>query len=480
MANLNWYFEIDWDEDGNFTERNEASRVIDFFSRRGRQDYIDPDEGGFKDWDIGYCEFVLDDEDRLYDPNNTSSDLYPNVVPGKLCRIRVQEGAGTIEGVFAGEIVDIRPISLIPREVKVVVRGLEDKLRTETSIALQEDQTADYNIDLILTDIDYPSEFGWDLNAGADEIPYWWVDDKSAKVACFDLATSELGNFYISNTGEARYKSRYDLGSVVETYTQDQILKKIGVPMPWDWVRNFVTLGVHPRQEGSSQALWDVGDVINIRAGEELEFWGEFKYEGVEVPVKSPVTPQATTDYLLNAQADGGGANLTADLSIETFTVYGTSFYIKIKNNGATSGYVTFLQVRANPVYVANKILCKSNQSGGGTVRKFSMDLLWQQSVIRGITFSDFLANALKTMIPTPRIQIEKRFAKQFGPDLTEVITTDLDAVDIDEDLAVGYIEHRWLTSNGQSVVTLLHTEPVFDLSLYWYFPAEFTMYFGL
>lgn len=481
MANI-WDFRIDWDEDGDFDdEDNMASRVIDFYSRRGRKEYLTI-EGGFQDWEVSYAEFIVDNEDRKYDPNYTSSSLFPNVSPGKLCRIRVQDGVGgQTYGVIAGTVEDIRPVSTSPNDVKITVRGLEDKLRIPVSVALQEGEYAHTLIGLILTASDYPSVFGSSLNNGADALDYWWIDDKSAKVALFELSTSELGKFYIDRDGQARFKSRDDLGAVQETYTQDQVLKDLGVPMPWDWIRNYVILYVYPRVEQSQSTLWEIGDIPYIRPGEETDWWGEFTHNGEVCPAKSVQTPVSTTDYTLFQNIDGTGSDYTSDLSIETFTVYGTSFYIKVKNNGSYGGYLFTCKVRGNAVSSPSKSTCKSDQSGSADPRKFIMDLIWQQSVIRGKTFADFLANAMKSNVPQPKIKVENRFEKQFGVDKTDLIAVNLSKLDVAEELGIGYIEHTWLEpKNGQSVRTLFHTEPVFDLSDYWYFTTNFTTYFGL
>lgn len=49
--------------------------------------------------------------------------------------------------------------------------------------------------------------------------------------------------------------------------------------------------------------------------------------------------PVATTDYIMNAAADGSGADLTANFTV--LATYGTdSVDYEIKNNGVTQGYI--------------------------------------------------------------------------------------------------------------------------------------------
>lgn len=62
------------------------------------------------------------------------------------------------------------------------------------------------------------------------------------------------------------------------------------------------------------------------------------------------VAPVATTDYLLNAAADGSGADLTANLTV--VATYGANQVdYSLTNTGGTPGYVTKLQARGRGIY---------------------------------------------------------------------------------------------------------------------------------
>jgi hypothetical protein len=69
------------------------------------------------------------------------------------------------------------------------------------------------------------------------------------------------------------------------------------------------------------------------------------------------VTPASTTDYTANAEEGGGGADLTANMSITgpdgtgSISYGGEAAEYGIKNSGATDFYVTKLQFRGKGVY---------------------------------------------------------------------------------------------------------------------------------
>lgn len=64
----------------------------------------------------------------------------------------------------------------------------------------------------------------------------------------------------------------------------------------------------------------------------------------IKVSLKSYTTPSSGTDYTMNAERDGSGANITADL-VATYYVYADKTLVDIENTGLIDGYV-YLQLR--------------------------------------------------------------------------------------------------------------------------------------
>jgi hypothetical protein len=62
------------------------------------------------------------------------------------------------------------------------------------------------------------------------------------------------------------------------------------------------------------------------------------------------IAPVATTDYLMNAAANGSGADLTANFTV-TATYGANQVDYSITNNAGTTGYVTKLQARGRGLY---------------------------------------------------------------------------------------------------------------------------------
>src|SRR5689334_13570193 len=92
-TNLRWIIEVDWDGDGIYDGSNEGYYAVGMKVTRGRRSYIkvggDGKAEGFEPVRLGTCVITLDNTSRRYDPFNTSSVLYPNVLPGRFIRVRV-------------------------------------------------------------------------------------------------------------------------------------------------------------------------------------------------------------------------------------------------------------------------------------------------------------------------------------------------------------------------------------------------------
>jgi len=121
-------------------------------------------------------------------------------------------------------------------------------------------------------------------------------------------------------------------------------------------IYNRVKLTSYPRLvDTSSVVLWTLenpiaipafGIVSGIRGGYRDPNGKSSSVSGIEM-----VAPVSGTDYVANSQEDGGGSNLTANLSVAV--TYGTAeAEYTLTNTGATAMYVITLQARGKGVYI--------------------------------------------------------------------------------------------------------------------------------
>lgn len=115
---------------------------------------------------------------------------------------------------------------------------------------------------------------------------------------------------------------------------------------------NYVEMAVEPRKLQSLKVIWNYGEVpLAFTAGETKTIWAS-----LEDPCSSITDPASTTDYTANVQEDGGGADKTAQISID-ITKFAKAAKMDITNNDAGTVYLTFLQLRGTPYEKQGKVL---------------------------------------------------------------------------------------------------------------------------
>lgn len=464
---LSWNFYVDWDNNDSFDDGDEKTYLRRLNIKRGRRQYINFDGSGYERVQMGEMLAELDNSTGRFNPWDSGGDLYPNVRPGRKCRVAVD---GT--NLFTGYIQDIRPIA--GRDERIQIRAVDGILKLQnTTITdqLRTSQEVDALFGFILTAISWGD--GSNIDTDDDVVPYWWpVQGKSAWDQLNDLAQAWMGTCFINADGEFNFYARQHSAAASATVTQSELLKDIALNQPWETIRNYITVFAKPRRDYGEQEIYRLVDTPLVEAGETLELFADYYYDNAPVPADNVISPASTTDYTFNAQADGGGADLTADLSV-TLTDYGTWAKLECENTGGTDGYITLLKIRGDALGETRTRIVRedsTSQSSYG-VQKLTMDYNWLQSVDNAEDFADFLKAVLPDPNVFPVVHLESQPSYQFACDLFDKVALTIAAKDIDANFDVGWIEHQTLNETCQAVRTTWYLEPALD-DEYWIFPA--------
>lgn len=488
---VRWGVDVDWNGDGLYDGTNDGIYATAFRSSRGRQNYLNVDSDGnadgFEPIRVGTATLTLDNSSRRYDPYNTSSPLYPNVLPGRYIRIR-QLYNGVTNDVFHGKIKNIQ--SLDNGAAQIVRITIEDGLRllqsADASVAIQQDISIDAAIQQILTDVSWPTIFGTNLDSASDILDYWWAENK-ASGEIRNLANAELGQFFIAGDGSATFRSRHNTSAAVLTLSSSDFLKEIDVPQPLEVIRNIVKIRAHPLILRATSDLWTLADKPLIAAnGGRLTVWATYAYNTNTVPALNVVTPVDTTDYTMNTLEDGTGTNLTSSFSV-TFTDFGKTGKIIITNNHATlAGYVTLMKVRGDAIDSPDaSLLIEEDTTSQGTYGKalLVLDNDWFQDTSIAANFTQWLISYMPNPQKFLAVRIENRPDIQFTPDLFDLVNVTVNRLGVSGvNYRVAGIEHDWISENGQATRTTWFLEPNADLSGYWQFTTTIgvTSVFGI
>jgi len=465
--NYLWAFLFDWDGDGEYDENNESDYAIDFRCSRGRRQYIREGGEGIEDIDIGRCTITFNNRDERFNPYYSGSSLYPNVKPGKFAKVQVTH-SGTPYDIFAGVVQDIINNGYRTTCDFIIEDGMRWLADTSTNTEVQTSIGTHTAISTILTNVNWPSIWGSTVNTGAETLNYWWAsDDRNALQEISDLVNSEVGIFFIDASGQFVFRPRSHSYSPEMTVDESEVLIQINLPQPWTFKRTIIEVPVSARTAGSTTTIWELDETPAISAGGSFEVMANY-----DDPSANVITPVATTDYTANTDSGGGGVDITSDISV-SIAKYGTKSRLIYTNNGASNGYLTFAQLRGDPIVLSENIgITEKADDHASYPKRLKMDYSWIESSSTAQDYADFLVGYLSGYNPFPIIRIENRPSIQFALDIDDIITFESSTLGISGDFRIGGIEHAWKHETGQSVVSTFYLEPYFSSAHLWKFPT--------
>jgi hypothetical protein len=475
--NLGWGVMVDWAGTGTPTG-SESIYMTGFNSFRGRRSFLEASGGGFSPMETGKVRISLQNDDSRYDGWNAASPLYPNVIYGKDIWVYVVDSVtGTRYPIFKGIVSDIESNSFGDNPQAIIsaddgwrwLRDYPARVNLRTAIA------PDAALGLILDAVGWPVRWGRSLMASTDSIPFWWSSgSKNAGQEIDDLVQSYLGYFFIDASGVATFVTRQSNTAAVVDFTQETTLKDVQLSQPWAYSRNITRIKTHPRTAAATGVIWEMsGTPPSIAAGGSLTIFADYSYGGSPTPAQNVLAPVATTDYLLNSAAGGGGTNLTASLTV-TLTDFGDTAKIVYANGSASIGYLIKAQVRGDAIYErdASDVTYPVDTTTVTMPREFVLDLAWQQDLNIAVDFTNTIGAYLARQNAFPVIKVEANPTLQFAPDLFDIVTLRLERLGINSvSFRIGGIEHRTTGETCQNVLTCFYLEPFISGGVFWTWP---------
>lgn len=361
-----WNVFVDWDNNGSFSNANEA------ITGKTLSLTIDRGFAGLQDRvaKVGRCSIVVDNSDQSFSPL-----LAASVLPRRGVMVtHVYNGIQTT--LFRGFLEKIEP-QADAFGLRLARLDAVDALALlqlhELAVGLLQNYRADETVAAIVANCYTPPGTAYDTDP--DVYPYSadrWSEDvlydtrrQRALPALRDVCNSSWGRFYIRRDGAATYESRHHriLDTTVRavfagTMTDVNYSKAVGT------VYNEVEVTAHPRNIGvDNEVLWAFeGQAPAIQPGETKTFRASFRdpdNKDFRVGGLSVVQPVAYTDYIGKSEQGGGGLDRTGSLTV-TATVYANSADIVVTNGHTLVVYLTseayggqgFLQIRGLAVRI--------------------------------------------------------------------------------------------------------------------------------
>ena len=501
MATTDYALYVDWSGDGDFADTGEVitSRLLSVQTERGK-DF--PSQLTGKSI-AGKLVAVLNNESGDYSPFKADGDLYGNLLPGR----KVQLIAGynkafaydfpfvfTNLPIWSGFIDTIIP-SVSVNEAKTATLTALGPLATiaqrDTNVSLQTSQRTDQLISTILVDTGWSAD-DLDLEQGQTTITKYFSASGNALAAIRSVEETEAGFIGESHDGKIRFENRSfrmtNASSIVSnyvfsdatsaTYSYETIVQEDPLPS----IFNEFEAQAVTYTNGSLTTLWTLGESgtasPSLPAGDTITYIAQYPplTEGVlaseiagQVSVNAWTTPASSTDYTVNAAADGSGTNLTSSVAVSV-TKTSNRMTIALTNNSITDGYITALKARGTTLVTSDPTRVSSEDSTSQTAfrkRTYKSKAKWFPSSAEAQNWTSYSLSIFKD--PSPRLTISftanksaAMLAAALASDISHRITVTADSartvLGIDEDFIIENIRHK--VSQGNT----LH-QTTFELS---------------
>jgi len=324
---------------------------------------------------------------------------------------------------FVGTIDEITPEPGIYGRLETAVMALDymDDLAKAnvTGVEVQvNQQSSDIFSLLIATMVKQPVAI--QVGEGVDIYPLSLdnVRDESSKLyaVIVDLITSELGYCYIKGdtlTGgvlvfEPR-STRAAIGTNVDTF-QDYEIIEIQYTRRRRDVLNKIVVTNHPKRvdaDATTKVIYALRSVTEIGPFETVQLLGPYRdpdNPGQRIGATDVTAPVSGTDYKFNAQADGLGADLTANFTVVA-NATGNGVRWTITNNAGVTAYFggptagTILQLRGKGVYDFDTVILEAQDAESQDlygVNTGLVDMRYQSDPAVGMEAAAYLLNLYK------------------------------------------------------------------------------------
>lgn len=450
MAIADYEFHIDWNGNGDFSDISEDV-TGDVLRREPLSIVYGRDQTrSLSPMRAGEASFLLNNISRDYSPENDSSPLAGNILPGRPVRIRATHNLQT-HSLFRGftDDYDVLP-DLTERAVKLTFLDALARFRgTEISTELHHGIRTGEAIGLILDAIGWPKA-DRDLDLGATFIRWWWKNETDAFTTLEEIVNSEgpPALATVGPDGKFVFRDRHhrltDAASLTSqaTFSDVDIEPVFSRPLIYDhgWrdIINSVTLSVQERSPTDvAEVVWSSDATYSIADGETLPVRTQ-----LSDPVINAISPVAGIDYRIRS----------GTVTVSLIHTTGTAITISLTASGGPA-IVDQLQLRAFPVEVRRTVQVHVEDS-------VSIDRYGRRTGSINAPFANvhdalaiaeiILAHRAERLPIVQMLVINKtveRLTEQLGRDLSDRITIVEPELGLNDDFYIEQIAHHSIGS---------------------------------
>lgn len=359
------------------------------------------------------------------------------------------------------------------RTVTLEARGLEDTLaRTIIRLPLLVNTTPSHIVTIALNALSGAPVMRV-LDSSRFELPYvgdTWGESVTGAQVIRDAVEAERGRFFVTRDGMAVFLNRQHLLTTASpSVTLTDAFESL--TMTHAGGLHETRVNVTPRALGAENAtLWTLTGALPIRAGAS-DCVVRFTSSGQRIGAALVLDPIGGVDYTVNTQADGTGANITAQVSVTLGETTATTARLLFNNaSGGTAYLLAGARLKGTPLLRGDPLTVRATESAD-TARLGGVTLT--PALLDSVTDAEHMARYTLDLHRTPQTHITHATLNQHAGFAAGLALTLFDAVRLREshntlDAVYRIVgEAHTVTQGGTSHRITWTLEPI-DTRPYW------------
>ena len=368
MVVASYKLQVDWNNDGDW---GDAGEEIDMGRVRGitcsfGRDRASQLTGRSK---AGKLTATLDNRSGDYNPFNSDSPIYGNILPGRPVRLLGTSTTQSDQAIWQGFLTRITPRVFLGGDATAVLEAtgpLGQVNLDQIEVPMVTSQRTDQVIDDILDAAGWGAGSGYrTLDTGKTTITRYWKSATYTVQALQEVESTEGGFIREGKDGKIIFDNRHhrlsgDALTSQATYSDAsgaaRVYSRLTQDDPLPHIFNIFETEVQTYTTASVAVLWTLSESgassPSISPGVARTWTARYPTSASANNargVNAWTTTASTTDMLANTAADGSGTNVTSDIGISV-SKSSETMAITLTNNGSVPAYVTKLQARGTGI----------------------------------------------------------------------------------------------------------------------------------
>lgn len=443
MGDITYDVRVDWNDDGDFNDAGENITATTLNRAGIHLQYGRDQARSLAPISPGQASLEVNNSAKTYSPDNASSPLFGDLLPGRQLRIQATHNAVTYN-MFNGSLegYDVDP-SRQTKSVKFTAIDPIGELATiNLSTSLYNAIRTGHALHVILDEVGWTA--GRDIDEGCSVLPWWWEEGTDALQAVKNILAAEglSAIAHLGSTGEFIFRDRsarlirtesVNVQATFTSTTEPAVDPAIGYDVGWRGITNFVTC----KADEKSVDL-NLSNVYEDKAIRQLAIGETVLINAVSGdPFVNAVIPVAGTDYILRSGA----------VSMALSRTSGQSTVISI--TATTAAQVEGLAVRAFKLITLRTVTVQaSDETSIGKYRQKSLNYDAKfVSINDARDIVDTILAQRKDRLPQVTITLvnknDSRILQMLGRDISDRIHITVPEASVDADFFIERIEHE-------------------------------------